>query len=73
MVTKVWKSSPVCPAPSSCNAIFNLTVQKIRILQGCVRAPEAGRRKDLSKDALCLVSKALWPGPSHFSVAVHVL
>lgn len=73
MVTKVWESSLVCPDRSPSNAIFKLSVQKIRILQGCVRAPKAGRRKDLGKDILRLASTIFWPGPSHFSVAVHVL
>lgn len=73
MVTKVSESSPVCPGRTPFNAIFKLTVQKIRILQDCVRAPKAGRRKDLSKDILRLVSNIFRPGPPRFSVAVHVL
>ena len=73
MVTKVSETSRVCPDRSPFNAIFKLTVQKIRILQGCVRAPKAGRRKDLGKDMLRPASTIFWPDPSHFSVAVHVL
>lgn len=73
MVTKVSESGPRCPDRRHINAIFKLTVQKIRILQGCVRAPKAGRQKDLGKGILRLAGTILWPGPSHFSVAVHVL
>ena len=73
MVTKVSESCPVYGGTNLLGAIFKMSVRKVGILQSCVCAPTAGRRRVFSTGALHPVRDTLRSSTCRIPAAVHVL